>query len=50
VLSLKDVPKEALSALSSAGVKAISVGVNPSTAPPAVPQLFQWSPNMIGIL
>jgi len=52
VLSLRDVPgltKNSLSALSSAGVKAISVGVNPSTAPPAVPKLFQWSHNMLGM-
>ena len=52
VLSLRDVPgltKNSLNALSLAGVKAISVGVNSYTAPPAVPKLFQWSPDMLGM-
>ena len=52
VLSLRDVPgltKNSLNALSSAGVKVISVGVNPGTSPPAVPKLFQWSPDILGM-
>jgi len=46
VLSLRDVPgltKNALSALYSAGVRVISVGVNGGSAPPAVPRLFNWT-------
>ena len=45
VLSLRDVPgltRNAITALSLAGIEAISVGVNPGTSPPAVPQLFKW--------
>ena len=51
VLSLRDVPgltKNSLSALYSAGVRAISVGVNGGSAPPAVPRLFNWTD--VGIL
>ena len=46
VLSLRDVPgltKNALAALYSTGVRAISVGVNGGSAPPAVPHLFNWT-------
>ena len=46
VLSLRDVPgltKNSLAALYSAGVRAISVGVNGGSAPPAVPRLFNWT-------
>ena len=45
VLSLRDVPgltRNSITALAYAGVEAISVGVNPGTSPPAVPQLFKW--------
>ena len=51
VLSLRDVPgltKNSLTALYSAGVRAISVGVNGGSAPPAVPRLFNWTD--VGIL
>lgn len=49
VLSLRDVPgltRNALTALSYAGVKAVSVGVNRRTSPPAVPQLFKWQSDL----
>lgn len=49
VLSLRDVPgltRNSLTVLSYAGVKAVSVGVNPSTSPPAVPQLFKWEGDL----
>ena len=49
VLSLRDVPgltRNSLTALAYAGVKAVTVGVNPSTSPPAVPQLFKWQSDL----
>jgi len=49
VLSLRDVPgltRNSLTALAYAGVKVISVGVNPGTAPPAVPKLFKWEGDL----
>lgn len=49
VLSLRDVPgltRNSLVALAYAGVKAVSVGVNPSTSPPAVPRLFKWEGDL----
>ncbi|XP_005101661.1 uncharacterized protein LOC101864074 isoform X2 [Aplysia californica] len=45
VYSQRDVPgitKAVIPRLISRGVKAISVGVNPGTAPPAVPSPFLW--------
>lgn len=37
--------KATIAPLMSAGVKAISVGVNPGTAPPDVPSPFVWKTN-----
>lgn len=45
VLSQRDVPGMticALPMLNKYGIRAVSVGVNPGTAPPAVPKIFQW--------
>lgn len=47
VWSLRDVPGMsggAVPTLLQNKVKAVSVGVNPGSAPPAVPKLFQWQP------
>ena len=47
VLSQRDVPgmtAAAIPILLRNKVKAVTVGVNPFSAPPAVPRLFQWSP------
>ena len=47
VWSLRDVPGmtgAAVPTLVKNKVKAVSVGVNPGSAPPAVPKLFQWQP------
>ena len=47
VLSQRDVPgmtAAAIPILLRNKVKAVSVGVNPFSAPPAVPRLFQWFP------
>ncbi|XP_062571302.1 uncharacterized protein LOC134233351 [Saccostrea cucullata] len=45
-LSQRDVPgltQAVIPSLVQRGVSAVSVGVNPGTSPPAVPQLFRWS-------
>ena len=45
VLSQRDVPGMTICALplfTKYGIRAVSVGVNPGTAPPAVPKIFQW--------
>jgi hypothetical protein len=45
VFSQRDVPgltRAALRPLADAGVRAISVGVNGASAPPAVPRAFVW--------
>ena len=47
VWSLRDVPGMsggAVPTLLQNKIKAVSVGVNPGSAPPAVPKLFQWRP------
>ena len=47
VWSLRDVPGMtggAVPTLLKNNIKAISIGVNPGSAPPAVPKLFQWRP------
>ena len=47
VWSLRDVPgmtAAAIPLLLKKGIKAVTVGVNPGSAPPAVPKLFQWRP------
>ena len=49
VLSLRDVPgltRNSITALSYAGIEAISVGVNSYTSPPVVPQLFKWQGDL----
>lgn len=53
VLSQRDVP--GLTACSipfllQNGIKGISVGVNPSSSPPAVPPIFQWNYDNKGII
>lgn len=53
VLSQRDVP--GLTACSipfllQNGIKGITVGVNPGSAPPAVPPIFQWNFNNKGII
>ncbi|CAD5114874.1 DgyrCDS3907 [Dimorphilus gyrociliatus] len=48
VMSQRDVPgltQAAIPILSSFGVKGLSVGVNPMTPPPDVPQIFNWKFN-----
>ena len=45
VLSQRDVPgmtAAVIPYLVEAGIKGVTVGVNPGSAPPAVPSLFQW--------
>ena len=45
VLSQRDVPgmtAAAIPTLTACGIKGVSVGVNPSSSPPAVPKLFEW--------
>ena len=45
VLSQRDVPGltvAAIPVLAKHGVKGVSVGVNPGSAPPAVPKIFSW--------
>lgn len=45
VLSQRDVPgltAAAIPVLARKGVKGVSVGVNPGSAPPAVPKIFKW--------
>ena len=48
VLSQRDVPgmtAAAIPILKRNSIKAVSVGVNGGSAPPAVPKLFQWRPS-----
>ena len=53
VLSQRDVPGMTMCAiptLNSHGVKAVSVGVNPGSAPPAVPKIFFWDDSIAGVI
>jgi hypothetical protein len=48
VMSQRDVPgmtSSVIKILKDSGVKAITVGVNSGSAPPAVPKAFLWSPS-----
>ena len=52
VLSQRDVPGMTAAAIPTFvnwGIKAVSVGVNPASAPPAVPKIFNWNNQIIGI-
>lgn len=52
VLSQRDVPGLTAAAIPTFvknGIKAVSVGVNPASAPPAVPKIFNWNDQIIGI-
>ena len=51
-LSQRDVPgmsRAVLPSLSSAGVKAITIGANPWSTPPAVPRAFMWRDAASGV-
>lgn len=52
VISQRDVPgmtAAAIPSFVSKGIKAVSVGVNPASAPPAVPKIFNWNDAVIGL-